>query len=265
MGLALVASPARADFLSWGVETVNDPFSGGQKVQASYSSSMRSGVFIICDTSASGMEVRVLAGWEYTADIEGMEPKGRFAVDGKIVGEAEGRTGAFGQNIAGASFTLDQPTARLLAAAMAKATSQIAVQDGISDRPQLLKPRGSTKAGQALSACLGKQGAAHEDAQEAGQVVTPPTVGDASENAKRYARFMALASAVEEKCKDYRMIPDAKRDNHLAPTEAQAAAALLGGEKTSAKAEVNGVSCAAGAALTARFTNLPYDAVWKAR
>lgn len=157
LAAVLVAMPAAADFLRWSAETDNDPFTGGQRVTVSYMSSLRSGVFIICDTAEEGLIVRAVPGFTYTPMMEAVTPTLEFAFDGKRVLGQEGRTGAVGDSLATAETQLSVENSWLFAEAFAGAKRQIAIKDGISDRPHLLKASGSTKAGAALVRCMQMQ------------------------------------------------------------------------------------------------------------
>lgn len=148
---------ASADFMRWSVETESDPFSGGQKVLVNYMSTIRSGVFIVCDTAEPGIRVRAVPGWAYVPDLALIEPTIEFAFDGERLFGAKGSTGAVGDNIAAAEVLLNDEQARQFVTAFAAAKRQVAIKDGISDQPHLLKASGSTKAGQALVGCLDKQ------------------------------------------------------------------------------------------------------------
>ena len=48
----LMIGSANAGFDSWFVETEADPFTGGSKVFAGYTSSMRRGAVIMCDSAS---------------------------------------------------------------------------------------------------------------------------------------------------------------------------------------------------------------------
>lgn len=155
--LSLSAAPASAGFDSWTVDMDNDPFSGGHRVTVDYSSSIRSGVIIICDTTERGLLVRAIPGFAFDADMQGFEPEVEFAIDGERLLGQLGQTGAVGDNLAIAQTMLSPENARKFVDAFAKAKKQIAIKDGISDRPYLLSARGSTKAGAALVVCMDKQ------------------------------------------------------------------------------------------------------------
>jgi hypothetical protein len=155
--LALTTSSAWADFQRWSAETESDPFSGGQKVTVDYMSTLRSGIFIFCDSAVPGVSVRAVPGWAYVDDLEGFKPIIEFAIDGKLLLSAVGRTGAVGDNIAAAEVTLTDDQAVQFVEAFASARRQVAIKDGISDQPHLLRASGSTKAGQALAGCIKAQ------------------------------------------------------------------------------------------------------------
>lgn len=156
---ALIASsaPASAGFNSWTTESEDDPFSGGNRTTVDYSNSMRSGVLIVCDTAEPGLMVRAVPGFAMDANLSDFEPEMEFAVDGtRILGQA-GQVGAVGDNVAAAQTQLSKENAEIFVKAFAEATKQIAIKDGISDRPFLLTARGSTKAGAALLKCMAGQ------------------------------------------------------------------------------------------------------------
>lgn len=155
--LAMSTNLAAADFLRWSVEIENDPFSGGRKVTVNYMSSLRSGIFIFCDSAEPGVRVRAVPGWAYVTDLALIEPTLEFAFDGKRLLGVKGSTGSVGDNLAAAEVSLQGDQARQFVEAFGTAQKQVAVKDGISDQPHLLKANGSTKSGQQLSACLSRQ------------------------------------------------------------------------------------------------------------
>lgn len=150
----LGAAPARADFLRWSAETEEDPFSGGRRVTVNFMSSIRSGVFIICDTAEQGLTIRAIPGFAYETGLEFLTPEIEFAFDGKRLLGQSGRTGSVGDNLAAAETTLTVENSWLFAEAFDGARKQIAIKDGISDRPHLLTAAGSSKAGAALVKCM---------------------------------------------------------------------------------------------------------------
>ncbi len=79
-------------------------------------------------------------------------------MDGTPVGNYSGRTGAFGDNVAGVIVELNGENADKFIRAFIASKKQIAFKDGISDGPHLLKARGSTKAGHQMKLCLQGQG-----------------------------------------------------------------------------------------------------------
>lgn len=152
-----ITSPALAGFNSWTTESEDDPFSGGNRTTVDYSNSMRSGVLIVCDTAEPGLMVRAVPGFAMDANLSDFQPEMEFAVDGKrILGQA-GQVGAVGDNVAAAQTQLSKENAEIFVKAFAAAQKQIAIKDGISDRPFLLTARGSTKAGAALVKCMAGQ------------------------------------------------------------------------------------------------------------
>jgi hypothetical protein len=155
---ASIAQPAAAGFDRWSSETEQDPFSGGKRVTVDYMSSIRSGVIIICDTKETGLMVRAIPGFVYEDVLASATPEMEFAIDGvRILGQL-GQTGAVGDNLAVAQTMLTKENAETFVAAFAGARKQVAIKDGISDRPYLLSARGSTKAGADLVDCMNGQG-----------------------------------------------------------------------------------------------------------
>lgn len=157
IAVAISYSSAVAGFQSWSADTEEDPFSGGKRVTVSFMSSVRSGVFVICDTAETGLMVRAIPGFAYEASLTGFAPEIEFAFDGERLFGQSGKTGAVGDNLAAAQTTLTTENAQSFVRAFAAAKKQIAIKDGISDRPHLLTARGSTKAGRALVGCMEAQ------------------------------------------------------------------------------------------------------------
>lgn len=160
-GLTVAASvvaslPANADFERWSIMKESDPFTKGEKVVADYMSSLRSGVLVFCDTAEPGIEIRAIPGFVYSPEMEGFSPEFAVAVDGEVLFTKSARTGMVGDNLAISSLFLNDLDAKLFIDAFAASKKQIAIKDGISDKAHLLKASGSTKAGQALQACLDK-------------------------------------------------------------------------------------------------------------
>jgi hypothetical protein len=158
----LSATSVHADFMRWSADSEEDPFSGGRRVTVNFMSSIRSGVFIICDTAEQGLTVRAIPGFAYSSVLEGLNPEIEFAFDGKRLFGQTGRTGAVGDNVAAAETVLTVDNAWLFVEAFDGARKQIAIKDGISDRPHLLSAAGSSKAGAALVKCMEGQKAASQ-------------------------------------------------------------------------------------------------------
>lgn len=156
MSLALGVSSAHADFDRWSVVKDDDPFSKGENVMIEYSTSLRSGVAIFCDTAKSWISIRAIPGFVFGPSLEGFEPDMKFAIDGQIIVEATGHTGMAGDNMAVAEVAFSDENSQKFVTAFIASKKQVAIQDGISDQPHLLSARGSTKAGEALKACLDK-------------------------------------------------------------------------------------------------------------
>ena len=148
---------ALAGFDRWTTSVEKDPFSGGERVTVDMSTSIRSGIIIFCDTAENGVAVRAIPGFTFDDSLVGVSPKMEFAVDGERITGGTGQAGAVGDNLATAEVRLMRAAALQLVEAFAAAKNQIAVKDGISDRPYLLSVRGSTKAGVALQDCMSKQ------------------------------------------------------------------------------------------------------------
>lgn len=159
LGFLLLAVPgqALADFERWSAEVEDDPFTGGVRVTLSYMETLRSGVFMFCDSTESGFRVRVIPGYAYTPMLDGLRPMMEFAIDGSMLMAEKGTTGSVGDNLAAAEARITGPDADAYVKAFMAAKRQVAIKDGMSDRPALLRASGSTKAGQALAACLTRQ------------------------------------------------------------------------------------------------------------
>ena len=157
--LALIAvQPALADFNRWSTETETDPFTKGTTISVNYTISMRSVVYMFCDTSRAGlMVVRLVPGFEYSDDLKDYKPEMEIAIDGDyLLKVSTGKTGSVGANLASADFAVFGEDMRKIVDAMKVAKKQIAIKDGISDRPYLLSARGSTSAATKLEACVQK-------------------------------------------------------------------------------------------------------------
>jgi hypothetical protein len=157
VGFLAMCKSAHAGFDRWTTEVEKDPFSGGTRVTVDLSTSIRSGVIIFCDSSEQGVRVRIIPGYEYDPVLEGETPTVEFAIDGTKLLSQEGYTGSVGANLAVAEVGLTPENSRRFIEKFAKAESQVAIKDGISDRPALLTARGSTKAGAVLSTCINQQ------------------------------------------------------------------------------------------------------------
>lgn len=153
----MVVTPALADFERWTAEVEKDPFSGGTKVIADYMSSMRSGVFIFCDSATDGIRVRAIPGFAMEPGMSDLKPMMEFAIDGKRLISSGGRVVSVGDGIAAAESTLVGVNADIFVDAFAGAKKQVAIKDGISDAPHLLRASGSTASGKQLSECIKSQ------------------------------------------------------------------------------------------------------------
>lgn len=150
-------SNAIAGFDRWTAEVEENPFSKGLSVTVSNMSTIRSGILIMCDSSKPGVLVRAVPGFAYTDVLSLVSPNMQFAIDGDLLLSQTGETGSVGDNLAVAQVQLTTANSRRFVDAFMKAGRQIAVQDGISDRPHLMNARGSTKTGKILDACLRMQ------------------------------------------------------------------------------------------------------------
>jgi hypothetical protein len=244
----------------WSFETTDDPFSGGQKVDADFMSSFRSGVFVLCDTAEFGLDIRAIAGWQYDAALEGVQPEGKFAVDGKILFSSVGRAASFGSNIAGVRFFLDQSKAAVFVEAMKVARKQIAVLDGISDKPHLLPAKGSTRVGEALEKCLAAQsrsGGGSSNSKVSNQ--DPVSVGI------ERAKFLGFAAAVQANCPEYKIRADLIDElDKIAPDVAESIVNHISGMIVDAQREVSSMSCDDAAEKAVQLSDglLPHQ-VWQ--
>ncbi|CAN7345667.1 hypothetical protein [Neorhizobium sp. LjRoot104] len=155
--VAVSAGVVDAGFQAWTVDSEDDPFSKGTRVTVDFMSSLRSGVLFICDSAESGLLIRAIPGFAHEPILKGIVPKIEIAIDGKLLFGQDGETGAVGDNLAVSQTMLSPDNAKSFATTFSAATKQIAIKDGISDRPHLLTARGSTKAGKALVACMERQ------------------------------------------------------------------------------------------------------------
>lgn len=139
----------------WTADVESDPFTKGTKVSLDYSAADNSGVAILCDTTQQGIaEIRAVPGYAYAPILKGKSPRVAVAVDGNILFELSGYTGSVGDNLAAVGGFMTAEQAREFAEAFTAAKKQIAIKDGISDRPYLLTTAGSTASGKALLSCL---------------------------------------------------------------------------------------------------------------
>lgn len=162
LGLAILTvfainSGAQADFQRWSHSKEADPFTGGQKVTVDFMDSLRSGVLIKCDTSETGLTVRAIPGFDFDQRLDDFVAEVSFAIDGQLLLTVKGTTGSVGNNLAAVDAKLTHPEAEKLLSKFSTAKKQIAIKDGIADKPHLLTARGSTESGRALQACLTAQ------------------------------------------------------------------------------------------------------------
>lgn len=255
-----LSGQALAGFNSWSTSVENDPFSGGIKVTVDFAASMRSGVLIVCDTAQTGLMVRAVPGFEFADVLKGARPVLEFAIDGDRLMFQQGVTGAVGENLAAAQAQLTFENAKALATAFTKAKRQIAIKDGISDRPFLLRVSGSSKAGAALNKCLDKQSVAKPNVSEEPE----GSADDIQTDAGRFVRFKAYALTAEAKCGEYRLKkgalqPSGLDDQELATVELN----IMDGEKRDAAKALEAKSCFAALREPLRFTKLGFDQVWE--
>lgn len=156
--LALIAAstPAHAGLGRWSVEVESDPFSNGKKIKVDYFSSIRSGVFIFCDTSKKGLLwLRFIPGYSFQEDMKELKPRMKIAVDGDLVVSSDKTSiiGSVGDNQAMVQHMLIYDEMAQFIDAFRKARKQVAFEDGMTDQPYLLSARGSTAAGNRLSEC----------------------------------------------------------------------------------------------------------------
>ncbi|TWB19558.1 hypothetical protein FBZ99_101331 [Rhizobium sp. ERR 1071] len=150
--------PSQAGFQSWSVDKESDPFSGGESVSVNFMTTFRSGVLVLCDSATKGVRVRAIPGFAYDKRLKDFKPTLKFAFDGKLLFTAEGDTGSVGDNLAASEVTLEGDQAKQFVDAFASAKKQIAIDDGIADKPHLLTAKGSTTSGAAIVSCVAKQG-----------------------------------------------------------------------------------------------------------
>ncbi|HZG29925.1 MAG TPA: hypothetical protein VE079_15835 [Ensifer sp.] len=260
-GLLLVAlggSEAAAGFKSWTTKVEDDPFSGGTKVTVDFASSLTSGILIRCDTSQNGMMVRSVPGFRTSDALKDYKPILEFAIDGKRLLGQQGETATVGNDLAVAQVQLTHYHAEALAYAFTKAKKQIAIKDGISDRPFLLGVSGSSKAGAALTRCLGKQ------VTEAPKTETESVSDvDMLTPAGRFVEFQALALAAQDKCPDYRLKPQALEHKDVSEEDLKVVADMVEGSRRAADKTLADKSCFAALREPLRYGSLPFDQVWE--
>lgn len=157
MMTVLFSTPTWAGFDRWTAKTEDDPFSKGRRITIDFMTSIRSGVLLICDTSEEGFLLRAVPGYAYESTLDFVDPQIEVAIDGEVLFGQQGEAGSVGDNLAVLQVMLSPKNAAKFAEAFATAKKQIALRDGVSDRPYLMSTRGSTKAAQILSSCLNKQ------------------------------------------------------------------------------------------------------------
>lgn len=156
--LSCLVVPASAGFERWTADTEDDPFSKGKRVTVDFMTSIRSGVLLICDSSEKGFLLRAVPGFVFNnSDMSDVEPEVEIAIDGQRLFGQKGEIGSVGDNLAVSQFMLSPKNAKAFLAAFTAAKKQVAIKDGISDRPYLLSARGSSKAAVALESCLSLQ------------------------------------------------------------------------------------------------------------
>ena len=153
----VLAVPANAGFGRWSYKMESDPFSGGVRVTVDIVTSIQSAIYIWCDSAQTGASIRVVPGYAYTADMAGFVSLLEIAIDGKKITAQTGGVVSVGANFAAIDVVLDTAKANRFIDSFAGAKKQIAIKDGLTDKPHLLTGKGSAKAGVALMACMLKQ------------------------------------------------------------------------------------------------------------
>ena len=149
------SSSVQAGFQVWSTEITSDPFNGGISVASNYADSLRSVVFVECSSETKRVTIKIIHGFQYTAEMESMHPKIRVAVDGAVTSSFEGSVGSFGDNIAGSYVELYDSQSKDFARKFASARKSVDFQSELSTGFFSTSARGTTKAGEALSKCIG--------------------------------------------------------------------------------------------------------------
>lgn len=155
--IGAISSQANAGFGRWTYKMESDPFSGGVRVTVDFQSSVQSAIFMWCDSAQKGATMRIVPGYGYTADMANFVSLMEIAIDGKKITAQTGSVVIVGANFAAIDIALDPAKANRMIDAFAGAKKQIAIKDGLTDKPHLLTAKGSAKSGVALMACMEKQ------------------------------------------------------------------------------------------------------------
>ena len=256
--LALGGGEAHAGFKTWSTKVESDPFSGGTKVTVDFASTITSGILVVCDTSQNGMMVRSVPGFSFSDALKDYKPILEFAIDGSRLLGQQGETNSVGDNLAVAQVQLTHYHAEALAYAFTRAKKQIAIKDGISDRPFLLGVAGSSKAGAALTRCLGKQ--VTEAPKTENQSVSDV---DMMTPAGRFVEFRALALAAQDKCPGYRIKSQALEPKGISEDDLEVVADMVEGSRRAADKALADKSCFAALREPLRYGALTFDQVWE--
>lgn len=143
---------------TWNVASVvKDPFTRGHRVHVEYPISDRSAVAILCDTSQSGLTLRLIPGFPISDELKRLAPETAVAIDDVVLFSHTGVMYVISDNLAMVQASLELSKARQLVTAMAGAKSQIAFKDGISSTNHLLGVDGAANASSVLLGCLTMQ------------------------------------------------------------------------------------------------------------
>ena len=80
------AGSAHADFYRWSVVVEEDPFTNGNNITANYLTSIRSGLFLTCDSETKVLTIKAIAGYAYEADMTSYTPTAQVMIDKVMVG-----------------------------------------------------------------------------------------------------------------------------------------------------------------------------------
>lgn len=171
ISISAMVTTANAEFQRWTHVKEADPFTGGQKVTVTYMDTLRSGVFMSCDTSEAGIKIRAVPGFDYDPLLNGLDVQVSFAIDGQLLLTVKGSPTSVGNNLAASDAHLNPKEAATFLSKFSAAKKQIAIKDGIAEQPHLLSARGSTDAGGAIQLCLNAQKSHTETSDADDQIV----------------------------------------------------------------------------------------------